>query len=327
MQDWAPVVTPNLAKKITTLRIVGSNMDDLDEGINPFSVVIVVNTTSSGEAAYRAATKVALKYDDLTKRVGVPLADLDIVQTTKGLVPDTFALAKSMLKGCYIMLAALIGDQHPLTAQYHRLLMDLERKETLFLERILKHDSKFGPARLLRFVQLHTRAWFLQALQAHDHAQAQAIPLPPFQKPLPKMLVNDMSWLPDITRAKHPLPPPLLSTASSDNQSNSPQPPTQQDLRRIPDQHRQHQIQSSHSQSRTPPTFPCEEPTSPCVLHTISVGAALPPALEPKTMHLIQLQKTPVCTRGAKRPSLDDPAVGRATVPPLQCHSTPPHLD
>jgi hypothetical protein len=41
MQDWAPVVTPNLAKKTTTLRIIGSNMDDLDEGINPFSNVIV----------------------------------------------------------------------------------------------------------------------------------------------------------------------------------------------------------------------------------------------------------------------------------------------
>jgi hypothetical protein len=143
---------------------------------------------------------VALKYDDLTKGVGVPLADLDIVQTTKALIPDTFALAKSMLKGYYIILAALIGDQHPLTAQYHRLLMDLERKETLFLERILKQDSKLGPARLLRFVQLHTRAWFLQALQAHDHVQAQAIPLPPLQKPLPKMLVYDMSWLPDMPR-------------------------------------------------------------------------------------------------------------------------------
>jgi hypothetical protein len=103
-----------------------------------------------------------------------------------------------LLEGYCIILAALIGDQHPLTAQYHRLLMDLERKETIFLERILKHDSKFGPARLLRFVQLHTRAWFLQALQAHDHAQAQAIPLPPFQEPLPKILVSDMSWLPDM---------------------------------------------------------------------------------------------------------------------------------
>jgi hypothetical protein len=76
MQDWAPVVTTNLARKITTLRIVSSNMDDLDQGINPFSVVIVDNTTSPAEAAYRAATKVALKYDDLTKGVGVPLADL-----------------------------------------------------------------------------------------------------------------------------------------------------------------------------------------------------------------------------------------------------------
>jgi hypothetical protein len=69
----------------------GSKMDDLDEGIIPFSVIIVDNTTSPGEAAYRTATKVALMYDDLTKRVGVPLADLDIVITTEAGIPDTFA--------------------------------------------------------------------------------------------------------------------------------------------------------------------------------------------------------------------------------------------
>jgi hypothetical protein len=62
-------------------------MDDLDEGIIPFSVIIVDNTTSPGEAAYRTATKVALMYDDLT----VPLADLDIVITTEAGIPDTFA--------------------------------------------------------------------------------------------------------------------------------------------------------------------------------------------------------------------------------------------
>jgi hypothetical protein len=36
--DVTPVVTPNLAKKTTGLRFVGANLDNLHEGINPFSL-------------------------------------------------------------------------------------------------------------------------------------------------------------------------------------------------------------------------------------------------------------------------------------------------
>jgi hypothetical protein len=55
MKHSTPIITPNLAKKITDLRLVGNNMDDLDEGINPFSTVIIDNTTGATELAYRAA--------------------------------------------------------------------------------------------------------------------------------------------------------------------------------------------------------------------------------------------------------------------------------
>ena len=40
MADLTPVVTPSLAKKITGLRFVGADLDNLNEGINPFSIVI-----------------------------------------------------------------------------------------------------------------------------------------------------------------------------------------------------------------------------------------------------------------------------------------------
>jgi len=38
MKTSTPIVTPNLAKKIIELRLVGTNLDALEEGINPFSV-------------------------------------------------------------------------------------------------------------------------------------------------------------------------------------------------------------------------------------------------------------------------------------------------
>jgi hypothetical protein len=46
----APVVTPQLAKKITSLRLAGTNLDDLSEGIQPFYIIVIMDhTTASGE--------------------------------------------------------------------------------------------------------------------------------------------------------------------------------------------------------------------------------------------------------------------------------------
>jgi hypothetical protein len=37
IQGATPVVTPSLAKKIVDMRLVGNNLDNLEEGISPFS--------------------------------------------------------------------------------------------------------------------------------------------------------------------------------------------------------------------------------------------------------------------------------------------------
>jgi hypothetical protein len=77
-------------------------------------------------------------------------------------------------------------------------LDDLKAKEKFCFDRIEKYDPNFGPARLLRFVELHTRARFIKILEATDHSEAKNIKLPPFHKPSEKMLVNDMAWLPGL---------------------------------------------------------------------------------------------------------------------------------
>ena len=63
--DQAPVVTPDLAKKIVTLRFVGTKMDDLSNGINPFIVVIQDQTSPDNEKAYFASLATARNCDDL----------------------------------------------------------------------------------------------------------------------------------------------------------------------------------------------------------------------------------------------------------------------
>ena len=84
--ELAPVVTPALAKKISTLRLAGTNLDDLSEGVQPFVIVIMDHTTSSGESAYHDAITAANDYDDMLKGAGVDLSDLKSLKasTKKG---------------------------------------------------------------------------------------------------------------------------------------------------------------------------------------------------------------------------------------------------
>jgi hypothetical protein len=207
MQGATPVVTPSLAKKIVDMRPIGNNLDNLEEGISPFSMVMIDNSRHTSEITYQAAIKAARNYDDLVKGVTVPLEELNTVQITKAVIPKTFVAAKAMLKAFDIALVAVIGEQHVMTHQYKCFMDDLEKQESFYADRIEKCDPIFGPSRLLRFVQLHVRAWFLKVLEATDHARARAraIKLPPLHKPSEKMLVNNMTWLPEmpIARSKH----------------------------------------------------------------------------------------------------------------------------
>jgi hypothetical protein len=208
MADLTPVVTPSLAKKITGLRFVGADLDNLNEGINPFSIVIVDHSTTNGEAAYQAAMESALDYDDLMSGTGVSLTDLKAVKSTNAVTPEAPGLARAMIKSFHILLVSLLGDDHPLVRRYWTFVTTLDQKENFYFDRLQKADGRYGPARLLRFLHLHIRAWFSEVWNATDHETARAVPFPPFHKPLRMMGVDDMTWLPILPqqRIKHPLP-------------------------------------------------------------------------------------------------------------------------
>jgi hypothetical protein len=74
-----------------------------------------------------------------------------------------------MLKGFYIVIVAQLGFQHALTLTYKWFLDDLEAKENFDSDRIEKYDPTFGPARLLRFVQLlepgSSKYWTLRVIR------------------------------------------------------------------------------------------------------------------------------------------------------------------
>ena len=89
--DQAPVVTPDLAKKIVTLCFAGTNVDDLLDGINPFIMVTQDHTSPDNEKAYFASLATARDCDDLVSgSTAMDLTDLKSLQATvKVQVPTT----------------------------------------------------------------------------------------------------------------------------------------------------------------------------------------------------------------------------------------------
>jgi hypothetical protein len=86
-------------------------------------------TTNNGLAAYQKAMQAALDYDDLMYGTGISLTDLKIVKGTGAIIPEKPALTRAMLKALHIILASLLGDQHPLVQRYGIFMRDLDNKE------------------------------------------------------------------------------------------------------------------------------------------------------------------------------------------------------
>ena len=94
--DQAPAVMPDLAKKILTPRFVGTNVDDVLDGINLFVMVIQDHTSPNNEKASFASLATAWDCNDsVSGSTAMDLMDLKSlcaavkvqVPTTQGLCP------------------------------------------------------------------------------------------------------------------------------------------------------------------------------------------------------------------------------------------------
>jgi hypothetical protein len=65
------------------MRLVGDNLDNLNERISPLSMVMIDNTNHASEITHQTAIKAVRNYYDLVKGVTVPLEELNTVQITK----------------------------------------------------------------------------------------------------------------------------------------------------------------------------------------------------------------------------------------------------
>jgi hypothetical protein len=90
--ELAPVVTPDLAKKIASVRLAGNNMDDFSDGVNPFLMTVQDCTSPSSEKQHFEALFLAADCDALVGgSAAADLADVTKMRTAiKVQVPANF---------------------------------------------------------------------------------------------------------------------------------------------------------------------------------------------------------------------------------------------
>jgi hypothetical protein len=169
--------------------------------------------TPEGEMAYYAAINVAQDYDDLLRGAGVAdLNDLKRLKTGKAMIPGSFPTARAMLQAFIVLMRTLFGADHNLVGAIEAFVHEFIGRESFYSARISAEDPRHGPARLLRYVQLHVRNWFQMAWDAEGAYEAAALPLPKLTEGLGKVHLGDMSWLPKLPAA-YTTPPAAKAAA------------------------------------------------------------------------------------------------------------------
>lgn len=218
--ELAPVVTPALAKKLTSGKV---NLDDLSEGIHPFILMIQDHTTGVRSKAFAdAGVSNAANYDDIMHRQGLAdLANIRLLKaSTKVLIPETYALAQAMLQAFVIVITAILGTAHPQVANISRFVTAYVNHENFYIGHLQRCDSNLGSAQLLHYMQLAVRVWFQNMLLVNDTANAALVPSSDYCSILQKMNMGDMTWLPEIHKA-YLKPTTIIEDCASEDKKGS----------------------------------------------------------------------------------------------------------
>jgi hypothetical protein len=222
-EDLAPVVTSDLAKKVSTLQIVGNNINDLGDGVTPFLMMVQDYSSPSSERAYFEALQTANDYDMITSgSSAADLAEIKALRKATNLqMPTNYMTTRLMLQGYTIFLAAFLGTAHPLVRNLGRFVVEFQAKEPFYVNQLQLYDASYGPSRLLRYVHLHVR-FYLDSVWKSP-TSAHGIQAQNFSDALVKMMTGDMSWLPSLpvqytTSPKAPKGKPINDTPD-DNES------------------------------------------------------------------------------------------------------------
>jgi hypothetical protein len=190
--DGGPSATPELTKKLVSLRFGGDNIDDLSEGIQPFSLTLQDEIWGGSEAADARARNSA--YDIMAG--GSVTTSFEDAKTLRGTgkirLPSGMMHVKALLQAQDILFRAMLGQHHPMTVSFHALLSGFSNRELFYRARLDAIPQSNIPSRFLRYVQLRIVTWF------RDHRDGAAPPVPVFTTLLTQLGNCETAWIPDI---------------------------------------------------------------------------------------------------------------------------------
>jgi hypothetical protein len=206
--EVAPVVTPDLTKRLMGLMFGGSDPDDLAEGIQPFSMVIMDHRSTATHHVAEQAREQSRKYDLVTSGVtNTTLADANRLRgTAKVNVAFDSIYCDAMLKGCYIILCSMLSSDHPVAVHYKATLDQYDNNKVMYMARIEAHCPSHPYAIVAQYFQLRLVKWF-------RNMQTSSVMLPPptFEDLLRKVEVDDPTWALTIPVAYLRAPPRHLA--------------------------------------------------------------------------------------------------------------------
>jgi len=181
-------------------------MDDLTEGIQPFSIVLPdYHKSDDGKRALRQAGT----YDLLMETSTAPtLKDTEALRTSKAILPTDYLDSRAHLHATMIVWTTLVGPNHPFTTALGRFVQGYVNREHSLRNRLAAlHEPCAAPTTLLlRFVQLRIVNYW-RAAMAYGRLPDSA---PNFSEVLDKITFCDGSWIPTMPKKYMARPAPTI---------------------------------------------------------------------------------------------------------------------
>lgn len=197
--ESAPLVTPDFARKITNLQLSGTDVDNFDEGLQPFALLVPNHgmlSAYTNRADISQAQQLIEEYDLMTNgSVNTTLADAKAIKTPvskQRLVKDLSHL-RTVLEAQGIVLQTVLGSTHPVSVNFDLMLQTYCKRENFFKARLDALGMDHAPSRLLRFVQIRLVNWFRAVRNTGDRQ-----PAPDFAAALVSLDNCEAHWIPSL---------------------------------------------------------------------------------------------------------------------------------
>ena len=186
--SYAPIILPELAAKIASATFDHNNINDLQDGIQPF----ITPAWSAEDKAELRATNEA--YDTIQDGASATLQDLYALRAlTKISPPLTLLQTLHTFKSFGILLTGLLGDTHALTLGFNAFVAQFN--DSLSVLEVHALRETYYCMRLVRYMQIRISNWFNS--QVTNPAR---IVTPEFHLLITKIKDQDTSWKPLIPR-------------------------------------------------------------------------------------------------------------------------------